>query len=312
VSAPRIAVVVATHNRVYRLSLLLDALREQSLSHEEFEVIVVDDGSQDATPQLLADAEQAGDLQLTVLRREPAGGPARARNLGWRAAAAPLIAFTDDDCRPTVSWLAAYLAAAESYPGAVLQGRVMKDPEQMDALNPFAHTYEVHGYDQGFATANMLYPRDLLDRLNGFDETFLRPAGEDTDLGWRAIEEGRRIEFVNDALVHHGIVPVGAVARLRSASRWTDTVRLYRRHPGMTKVKGLFWRHNHWVLFRFVVALALPRALGPVRLYLAAPYVEYLTARRTGPLLAPYLLAVDLAEVLAVVRGAIRYRVLVL
>jgi hypothetical protein len=80
----------------------------------------------------------------------------------------------------------------------------------------------------------------------------------------------------------------------------------------MRKVKGLFWRQNHWELFRFLVALALPRRLGMLRLYLAAPYVKHLTDRRTGPLLAPYLLALDLAEVLAVVRGAIRYRVLVL
>jgi GT2 family glycosyltransferase len=312
VSTPRIAVVVATRDRAFRLSLLLDALRAQHLSAREFEVVVVDDGSQDATPLLLADAERAGDLDLRVLRREPSGGPALARNLGWRAAQAPLVAFTDDDCRPSAGWLEALLTAADEQPGVVFQGRVEKDPEQMDAMTPFAHTYEVHGFDQGFATANMLYPRELLERLEGFDETFLLPAGEDTDLGWRAIEAGAEIQFIADALVYHGIVPTGALARFKATSRWTSTIRNYPRHPGMRKVKGLFWRQNHWELFRFLVALALPRRLGMLRLYLAAPYVKHLTDRRTGPLLAPYLLALDLAEVLAVVRGAIRYRVLVL
>jgi GT2 family glycosyltransferase len=308
----RIAVVAATHNRAFRLSLLLEALRAQTLPRDQFEVIVVDDGSADVTPQLLADAERAGDLDLTVLRRETGGGPAAARNLGWRAARAPLIAFTDDDCRPAPDWLAEYLAAAERHPGAVLQGRVAVDPEQLDALNPFAHSFEVEGFDQGFPTANMLYPRDLLERLGGFDETFKRAAGEDTDLGWRAIEAGAAVEYVEEPLVHHGVVPVGAVARLRSASRWTDTVRLYRLHPGLKKYKGLFWRTTHYKLFRFLVALALPQRLGPLRIYLAAPYVAFLTGRRTGPLLAPYLLALDLAEVVAIVRGAIRYRTLVL
>jgi hypothetical protein len=66
------------------------------------------------------------------------------------------------------------------------------------------------------------------------------------------------------------------------------------------------------VLFRFLLALVLPRRWGLLRLALAAPYVAYLTNRRTGPLLAPYLLALDLAEVFAVVRGAIRYRTLVI
>ena len=100
-TTPRATVVVATHNRAYRLSLLLHALRAQTLPRQEFEVVVVDDGSTDSTPLLLADAERSGDLDLRVLRREPAAGPATARNMGWRIARAPIIAFTDDDCRPS-------------------------------------------------------------------------------------------------------------------------------------------------------------------------------------------------------------------
>ena len=308
---PRIAVVVATHDRAHRLALLLDALRAQTIPHGEFEVVIVDDGSADSTPAVLADAERAADLDLRVLRREPAGGPAVARNLGWRVAHAPLVAFTDDDCRPSPQWLEELLIAAEESPGALVQGRVDKDPEQMHDLSAFAHWYEVRHAGEGFPTCNILYPRDLLERMDGFDESFAI-AGEDTDLGWRAVESGAGVVFAPDALVHHGIIPVGPIGRLRLTQRWAMTIRNYRRHPEMPKVKGLFWRHNHYELFRFLVALALPRRFGALRLFLAAPYVVHLTDRRTGPLLAPYLLAVDMAEVMAVVRGAIRYRVLVL
>jgi hypothetical protein len=118
--------------------------------------------------------------------------------------------------------------------------------------------------------------------------------------------------FATEALVYHGILPMSPWRRLKLTMRWTDTVQGYRRHPQMKKVKGIFWRQNHYELFRFLVALALPRRLGPIRLWLAAPYVVYLTSRRTGPLLAPYLIALDLGEVIAIARGAIRYRVLVL
>lgn len=309
---PRISVVVATRDRPGRLALLLGALRVQSLPLGEFEVVVVDDGSGDPTRALLRDAEQAGDLVLRMVRHDSSRGPAAARNAGWRAAGAPVVAFTDDDCRPAPDWLERGLEAAAANPNAVIQGRVEKDPDQLHELNPFAHWLEVHDADQGFPTANIFYPRELLERLGGFDESFARAAGEDTDLGWRAVEAGAGVVFAEDALVYHGIVPVGPIERLRRTARWTDTIVNYRRHPGMKKCKGIFWRHNHWELFRFLVALALPRRLGVIRLYLAAPYVTYLTNRRTGPLVAPYLLALDLAEVLAVVRGAIRYRVLVL
>jgi glycosyltransferase involved in cell wall biosynthesis len=312
VSEPRITVVAATHNRAPRLRILLDALRAQTVPRGEFEVVIVDDGSADETPGVLAEAESAGDLDLRVLRREPAGGPAAARNLGWNIARAPLVAFTDDDCRPAPGWLAGMLEAAGDRRDLILQGRVEKDPEQLDALSPFAHWFEVHDANQGFPTANILYPRDLLERLGGFDAGRFPFTGEDTDLGWRAVEAGAEVDFCPEALVYHAVVPMSPVARLRSTQRWTGAIRNYSVHPGIPKVKGFFWRYNHWELFRFLVALALPRRLGPLRLFLAAPYVVHLTGRRSGPLLAPYLLAVDLAEVVAVLRGALRYRVFVL
>jgi glycosyltransferase involved in cell wall biosynthesis len=307
VSAPRVSVVVATRNRCQRLVALLASLGEQTL--RDFEVIVVDDGSTDATAAVLATLEG-----VRVLRHEASLGPAAARNAGWRAARAPIVAFTDDDCRAAPEWLEAGVREVEAAGGGVVvQGRVEKDPEQLDALTPFAHWYEVHDANQGFPTCNIFYERALLERLGGFDEeTFKRAAGEDTDLGWRAVEAGASVVFAPNALVWHGIVPIGPMARLRATQRWTDTIVNYRRHPGLKPYRGVFWRHNHYELARFLIALALPRRLGPLRLFLAAPYVKYLTDRRTGPLLAPYLLTLDLAEVLAIVRGAIRHRVLVI
>ena len=91
--SPLVSVVVATHNRAARLAALLESLQQQTL--EDFEVVVCDDASSDDTQDVLARPWQ---LDLRHVRRDVAGGPAKARNAGWRAARGRLIAFTDDDC----------------------------------------------------------------------------------------------------------------------------------------------------------------------------------------------------------------------
>ena len=69
-------------------------------------------------------------LPQRVIRRERPGGPAAARNEGWRAAGAPLVAFTDDDCVATPVWLEEALRAAREEPGAIVQGRTEPDPDE--------------------------------------------------------------------------------------------------------------------------------------------------------------------------------------
>ncbi|MEA2495152.1 MAG: hypothetical protein QOJ29_3063, partial [Thermoleophilaceae bacterium] len=96
---PRASVVVATRDRADSLAALLSALAEQTLPREDFEVIVIDDGSTDHTARVLAEAEARGTLQLRIARDE-GRGPGAARNRGWREARGEIVAFTDDDCRP--------------------------------------------------------------------------------------------------------------------------------------------------------------------------------------------------------------------
>ena len=142
-----IAVVAATHDRSGRLAALLDALRAQTIGTERFEVVIVDDASSDDTRELLADAVQRGDLALTVLRHDSPRGPAAARNAGWRTASAPIVAFTDDDCRPSPGWLEAGLramaATANGTGEAIVQGLTEPDPREADRLGPFSRSLNV-------------------------------------------------------------------------------------------------------------------------------------------------------------------------
>jgi hypothetical protein len=203
--APAVSVVVATRDRPARLAALLAGLRRQRLpAGEGFEVVVVDDGSgPDTVAELEAEAA-AGRLDLSVLREEAPRGPGAARNRGWRAARAGLVAFTDDDCVPDPGWLAGGLAAHRRVPEAMVQGRTEPEPAELHHGGPLARTLRSVELGPQYPTANMFYPRELLEELSGFDEGFgLRPGGEDTDLAWRAIELGRPAVLAPDALVHH-------------------------------------------------------------------------------------------------------------
>ena len=141
---PEVSVVFATHDRAERVAMLIESLRRQTIDRSRFEVIAVDDGSRDHTPRVLAEAAERGDLDLRVMRRETAEGPASARNQGWRGARAPLIAFTDDDCVASPGWLEAGLAALKAEPGCFVQGRTDPSPDEVHLLGPFSRTLRVH------------------------------------------------------------------------------------------------------------------------------------------------------------------------
>lgn len=321
-----VTVVAATHNRADRLAALLDALRDQTF--RDFDVVIVDDASSDGTPELLAGAAARGDLALTVLRHERSRGPAAARNAGWRAAGAPVIAFTDDDCRPSPRWLEAGLAAmaatADGTREAVVQGLTEPDPREAERLGPFTRSLNIRELDHWYATANMFYSRATLERLGGFDEiTFSRPGGEDTDLAWRAIAAGVPTAFSADARVWHAVHELGPVRRLRFATRWDETMAVFGRHPELrrrTLIRGLFWKESHYHLARTIAGLLLPGRLRIVGAYCAYRYAVLLWRRAHwhgdgkggGPLLVPYYLAENLIELATAARGAVRYRTPVL
>lgn len=307
--------MLATHDRPDRLERQLAALRAQTLDPSEYELIVVDDASGPATIEVLERARAAPNPpELRVIRREQSNGPAGARNAGWRAARAPLVAFTDDDCEATPGWLEALTRAAETNPGAFVQGPTLPHPGDSDPALGFKHTLSVTRLGPWFETANMLYPRELLEQAGGFDEeSFSRPGGEDTDLAWKAFATGAHAIWEPDALTHHAVEEVGWRGNLRKAWNWDETMLCFKRHPGLRRElhARMFWTGAH---LRLVVALvaASPWLPRPLRALLLIPYARRLYAGRQTPRLAPFRLALDVVEMIACARGALRYRVLVL
>ena len=312
--APAIAVVIPTRGRESRLAFALESLAGQ-LDPGRLEVIVVRDG--DAPPPF---AEPPDGLEVRFLTRPGVAGPTAKRNLGWRAASAPVIAFTDDDCRASPGWLAALLEAGADE--AIVQGRTDPDPDEAHLLHPLARTVTVAGPTGWFETCNIAYPRALLERLGGFDERF-GFGGEDTDLAWRAIEAGERPRFADAALVWHAVLTRSPAQALAEATRWNDLPAVVRRHPGLRDSLYLrhFWSGEHfgvalaalgWAVFGrrapALAALATVPYLGS-RLNWRQPHPRRL-ARGVATL--PLLAAADAAEVAARLPAAVRNRVALL
>jgi glycosyltransferase involved in cell wall biosynthesis len=311
---PKVSVVIPTHNRAALLARLLDSLRIQSLPADDFEVIVVDDGSTDDTTVVLEALRDMPNLRWVCQEQ---AGPASARNRAWPMASAPLVAFTDDDCTATAGWLEAMVQAAALNPGAMIQGRTEIDPQQAPDAGPFSRSLEITESGPFYATCNMLYPQALLKKLGGFDESYPLPGGEDTDLAWRAREGGVRSVFVDEAVVHHGVVDLGPVGKLRWGLHWSDAMRVFSRHPELRQVLtwGLFWKRSHALLTLALVGGLLARRFPPA-LILTLPYLRFLRAtclvHGYRPAQLPYLVLYDLVETFAAARGGIKHRVPVL
>jgi len=269
----RASVIVPAHNAVSTLGRTLEALAAQDLD-EPFEVIVVDDGSHDATAAL---AEDAG---VRVVRHAESLGPGPARNSGAEVAKGEALAFTDADCYPTPSWLREALAALEH--ADLVQGAVRPDPEV--APMPFDRTVWVVAEVGLYETANLIVRRDWFERLGGFEDwlgaRIGKPLAEDVWLGWRLRRAGARSAFSAEALVHHEVFPRGPGAYLAERTRVTYFPDIVEKVPEL-RAEFLFARTfltRRSAAFDFAVAglLAAPLLRSRLPLLLAAPYARIL------------------------------------
>lgn len=227
----QVSVVVPTFRRPALLDGCLQSLLAQDFPPTAYEVIVVDDGCEEATRRLV-ESESARARACGVALRYLAApvarrGPAAARNLGWQAARGPLIAFTDDDCRPAAGWLEQGAAAlADGAAGA--SGRVVVP------LPPRPSDYErdVAGLERSlFVTANCFYRRSALQAAGGFDERFAIPWREDSDLYFRLLRRGERLVPAPDAVVVHPVRAAGWGVSLRQQRKSMYNALLYKKHP---------------------------------------------------------------------------------
>ncbi len=202
--APLVSVIVPVFNDAEGIERCLRALENQSYSKRSYEVIVVDNGSDESIEPVVAAFGQAR------ASHEARSGSYAARNKGIELAKGQIVAFTDADCIPAADWIELGVAALAQMPQfQLVAGRV--EIFARDASHPTAvELYEMRSallqqeYVEvgGFAaTANLFTHKAVIERVGPFDAE-LRSGG-DAEWSRRARSAGYRLTYVDDIRVAH-------------------------------------------------------------------------------------------------------------
>ena len=202
---PRVSVVIPMYNAQKTIEKSLAALEKQTF--RDFEVVIVDDGSTDKSPDIVKSYKMRMHLKLL---KQKNSGPAKARNLGAKEASGNIVVFTDSDCVPREDWLSEMIAPFEDASVAGVQGTY-------ETLNRDKLVARYVGYEIAYrheqmnmrkdidfiGTVSAAYRKNLFWEAGGFDVSFLTSSGEDPDLSYRMKAKGYRMVCNPRAVVAH-------------------------------------------------------------------------------------------------------------
>jgi len=196
------SVVVPVRNGERVIGRCLRSLTTQDFGNA-YEIIVVDDGSTDAT------ARMVGQFPKVRLIRQSPLGPAAARNRGIEAARGDVVLFTDADCVPESGWVREMVTGMTQASAAGAKGTYTTRQQSLVArfvqieyetkYKRLAKQTTIDFVD----TYSAVYRRSVLQEINGFDERFVTASVEDQELSFRVAERGHRLVFLPRARVEH-------------------------------------------------------------------------------------------------------------
>ncbi len=198
-----VSVVIPAYNAEKTINKCLDSIMNQDCT-EEYDVIVVDDGSTDSTPQIVLRFDN-----IRLIRQENAG-PASARNKGAAEAKGEIILFTDSDCFPTENWISEMVNPFKNnnevvgVKGAYKTGQKeiaarFVQIEYQDKYNYMSKNKYIDFMD----TYSAGFKRDVFLEMKGYDTEFPVACAEDVELSYRLSKRGFKMVFNPDAIVYH-------------------------------------------------------------------------------------------------------------
>lgn len=245
------SVVIPSCERPALLETTLLALARQTVPPQAFEVLVVLDGPNEASVDMLRSGEAAGLLPELRWHAQAQRGQAAARNAGVARARAQIIVFLDDDVVPRPRTLEAHLRHHRGgHPVAVLgDSRIVRRTrtalhEQIvwawweDFLTQRSRPGQAPGY-RDFCAGNVSVRKTHFDSVGGFDERFRGYGGEDYDLGYRLLKAGVRFVPEPDALADHHHISTTAQRLGNQREEAHGDVLIGRKHPELRRTLRL-------------------------------------------------------------------------
>jgi GT2 family glycosyltransferase len=254
---PLVTVQLCTFNRRALLGRVLDALFHQDLDPDDYEIVLVDDGSNDGTYEEIVERLKP-TCPLHLVRQRNAG-LARGRNVGIERARGEIILFMDDDVLATPGLLSAHVRFHNEHPQTICRG-VAINVESFDDLP--APSYSLRNYSGAyFWTTNVSVPLALVIAAGRFDERFREYGWEDLELGFRLRSKGVPSILARDAVVYHYKPPLQpsqfarvarqARAQARTAIQFLDLHPNWRIALATGQIAPMLWwstvaRHGGW------------------------------------------------------------------
>jgi glycosyltransferase involved in cell wall biosynthesis len=275
---PRVSVVVASYNGDRTLRGCLESL--QRLNYPDYEVILVDDGSTDTTPQIAAMYPHVRNL-----RHESNLGLSVARNTGIIAATGEIVAFTDSDCRADEDWLYYLVGSLLEGDFAGIGGPNLLPPEDspvaaavMVSPGGPAHVMLTDRQAEHIPGCNMAFYKWALEEIGGFDPIY-RKAGDDVDVCWRLQQAGGKIGFSPSGFVWHFRRSTVAAYLKQQQGYGEAEALLVRKHPeNFNAFGGGLWHGRIYTASKFGIELQPPviyhglfGSAGYQKLYTAGP-----------------------------------------
>jgi glycosyltransferase involved in cell wall biosynthesis/GT2 family glycosyltransferase/SAM-dependent methyltransferase len=253
----KISVIIPTCNRSNILVKCLDSLAVQTLSPQDFEVLVCDDGSRDGTQEVLG--AYSAPFRLQHFRHDTSKGPGAARNKSIKAASGELLLILNDDtiCAPDL--LEMHLRAHAENDGKKVSVLGTFEYTRESQRNPFVYFISrspiVFAYPimkegmfypyRYFWTCNISVRRQAVLDAGLFDEDFNEPMAEDTELGYRLEKMGYQVLYYTRAksLHDHSLDVKGFAKRQEMCGR--NIVKLFSKHPELlVRERDLFGFSN--------------------------------------------------------------------